>query len=77
MSTTFSIFGDGSHRENTPKNISQVSNSGGFIRAEVVAFDDMIRYKGRVGAREVGKARSEGRDYIVQDGDVITFKIGA
>lgn len=45
----------------------------GFIRAEVVSFDDMIRYKGRVGAREVGKARSEGREYIVQDGDVILF----
>jgi ribosome-binding ATPase YchF (GTP1/OBG family) len=45
----------------------------GFIRAEVVAYDDMIRYKGRVGAREVGKARSEGREYIVQDGDVVLF----
>jgi GTP-binding protein YchF len=45
----------------------------GFIRAEVVAFDDMIRYKGRVGAREAGKARSEGREYVVQDGDVILF----
>jgi GTP-binding protein YchF len=45
----------------------------GFIRAEVVSFDDMIRYKGRVGAREVGKARSEGREYLVQDGDVILF----
>lgn len=45
----------------------------GFIRAEVVAFDDMVRYKGRVGARDVGKARSEGRDYLVKDGDVILF----
>ena len=45
----------------------------GFIRAEVVSYEDMIRYKGRVGAREAGKARSEGRDYIVQDGDVILF----
>lgn len=45
----------------------------GFIRAEVVSFDDMMRYDGRVGAREAGKARSEGRDYIVQDGDVILF----
>ena len=45
----------------------------GFIRAEVVSYEDMIRYKGRVGAREVGKARSEGREYIVQDGDVILF----
>ncbi len=45
----------------------------GFIRAEVVSFDDMVHYKGRVGAREVGKARSEGKDYPVQDGDVILF----
>lgn len=45
----------------------------GFIRAEVVAYEDMIRYKGRAGARDVGKARSEGRDYIVKDGDVILF----
>jgi ribosome-binding ATPase len=45
----------------------------GFIRAEVVSYTDMITYKGRVGAREVGKARSEGKDYIVQDGDVILF----
>ncbi len=45
----------------------------GFIRAEVVSFDDMMKYKGRTGAREAGKARSEGKDYIVQDGDVILF----
>lgn len=45
----------------------------GFIRAEVVSYEDMIRYKGRVGAKEVGKARSEGREYIVKDGDVILF----
>lgn len=45
----------------------------GFIRAEVVTYDDMVHYKGRVGAKEAGKLRSEGRDYIVQDGDVILF----
>lgn len=45
----------------------------GFIRAEVVAYDDMIAYKGRGGAREAGKVRAEGRDYIVKDGDVILF----
>lgn len=45
----------------------------GFIRAEVISFDDMVTYKGRVGAREAGKARSEGKDYIVHDGDVILF----
>jgi ribosome-binding ATPase YchF (GTP1/OBG family) len=45
----------------------------GFIRAEVVTFEDMIHYGGRVQAREAGKARSEGKDYLVQDGDVILF----
>jgi len=45
----------------------------GFIRAEVISFDDMMSYKGRVGAREAGRARSEGKDYIVKDGDVILF----
>ncbi|MBS0624353.1 MAG: redox-regulated ATPase YchF [Verrucomicrobia bacterium] len=45
----------------------------GFIRAEVVSFDDMVRYGGRQGAREAGKLRAEGKEYIVQDGDVILF----
>lgn len=45
----------------------------GFIRAEVVSFDDMVKYQGRVGAKEAGKARAEGKDYVVQDGDVILF----
>lgn len=45
----------------------------GFIRAEVVSFDDMVAYGGRVGAREHGKVRAEGREYIVKDGDVILF----
>lgn len=45
----------------------------GFIRAEVVSYDDMMTYGGRVAAREHGKVRAEGRDYIVKDGDVILF----
>ncbi len=45
----------------------------GFIRAEVVSFEDMVKYKGRPGAKENGKARSEGKEYIVKDGDVILF----
>jgi ribosome-binding ATPase len=45
----------------------------GFIRAEVVTFNDMVTYQGRVGARSAGKTRSEGKDYIVCDGDVILF----
>ncbi len=45
----------------------------GFIRAEVIAYDDMVAHNGRNGAREAGKLRAEGRDYIVKDGDVILF----
>ncbi len=45
----------------------------GFIRAEVISFEDMVTFNGRVGAREKGKVRAEGRDYIVADGDVILF----
>lgn len=45
----------------------------GFIRAEVVSFPDMIEYGGRAGARDKGKVRSEGKEYVVQDGDVILF----
>jgi len=46
----------------------------GFIRAEVVAFDDYIENKGENGAKQVGKWRSEGKEYIVKDGDVIHFR---
>lgn len=45
----------------------------GFIRAQTIAFDDYIAYKGEAGAKEAGKMRSEGKDYIVQDGDVMNF----
>jgi GTP-binding protein YchF len=48
-----------------------------FIKAEVIAFQDYIDVGGRKKAREVGKARLEGKDYMVHDGDVIEFKIGA
>jgi GTP-binding protein YchF len=46
----------------------------GFIRAEVIAYDDFIACKGEQGAKEAGKLRLEGKDYIVQDGDVIHFR---
>ena len=46
----------------------------GFIRAEVIAYDDFIACKGEQGAREAGKLRSEGKEYIVKDGDVIHFR---
>jgi ribosome-binding ATPase YchF (GTP1/OBG family) len=46
----------------------------GFIRAEVIAFDDYIACKGEHGAKEAGKMRLEGKDYIVRDGDVMHFR---
>ncbi len=46
----------------------------GFIRAEVIGFDDYITYEGESGAKEAGKWRLEGKDYIVKDGDVIHFR---
>lgn len=48
-----------------------------FIKAEVVPYEDFVSLGGWKGAREKGKARMEGRDYVVKDGDVIEFKIGA
>ena len=45
----------------------------GFIRAEVISYNDMIKYNGRVGANKAGVSRYEGKDYIVKDGDVILF----
>jgi GTP-binding protein YchF len=46
----------------------------GFIRAETVAFDDYVALGGEAGARDAGKLRQEGKDYVVQDGDVMHFK---
>jgi GTP-binding protein YchF len=46
----------------------------GFIRAEVTAYDDFIAYNGEQGAKEAGKLRLEGKEYIVQDGDVMHFR---
>lgn len=45
----------------------------GFIRAQTIAFDDFIKYGGEQSAKEAGKMRSEGKDYIVQDGDIMNF----
>ncbi|WP_116807959.1 redox-regulated ATPase YchF [Steroidobacter cummioxidans] len=46
----------------------------GFIRAEVIAFDDYVSYKGEQGAKEAGKLRLEGKEYIVHEGDVMHFR---
>ena len=48
-----------------------------FIKADVVTFDDFVSCGGWKGSRDAGKVRSEGRDYIMKDGDVVEFKIGA
>ena len=45
----------------------------GFIRAEVVGYDDLISAGGLTEARKLGRLRREGKDYVVQDGDVINF----
>jgi GTP-binding protein YchF len=45
----------------------------GFIRAQTIAFEDFIQYKGEQGAKDAGKMRSEGKEYVVKDGDVMNF----
>lgn len=45
----------------------------GFIRAQTIAFDDYIHYKGEQGAKDAGKMRAEGKEYVVKDGDVLNF----
>jgi len=45
----------------------------GFIRAQTIAFDDFIQYKGEQGAKDAGKMRAEGKEYVVKDGDVLNF----
>jgi GTP-binding protein YchF len=45
----------------------------GFIRAQTIAFDDFIQFKGEQGAKDAGKMRAEGKEYVVKDGDVLNF----
>jgi ribosome-binding ATPase YchF (GTP1/OBG family) len=45
----------------------------GYIRAQTIAFQDYIHYKGEQGAKDAGKMRAEGKDYVVKDGDVMNF----
>ena len=46
----------------------------GFIRAETIAYSDFVTCGGEAGAKDAGKMRSEGKDYVVQDGDVLLFR---
>jgi len=59
-----------------PKAASVIHNDfeRGFIRAEVISYEDFIKYGGEAGAKEAGKMRLEGKDYIVQDGDIMHFR---
>lgn len=59
-----------------PKSASVIHNDfeKGFIRAEVIGYEDFIKYKGEAGAKEAGKMRLEGKDYTVLDGDVMHFR---
>lgn len=65
------------HKGATAPNAAGVIHSDferGFIRAETIAFDDYVACGGESGAREAGKLRSEGKDYVVHDGDVLLFR---
>jgi ribosome-binding ATPase YchF (GTP1/OBG family) len=46
----------------------------GFIRAETIAYDDYVKHEGETGARDAGRMRLEGKDYLVADGDVMHFR---
>ena len=45
----------------------------GFIRAQTISYDDFISFKGESGAKEAGKMRAEGKEYVVAEGDVMEF----
>jgi len=45
----------------------------GFIRAQTIAFEDFIKYRGEQGAKDAGRMRAEGKEYVVKDGDVLNF----
>ncbi|WP_416374270.1 DUF933 domain-containing protein [Mycoplasmopsis cynos] len=47
-----------------------------FIKAEIIAFEDFIKYNGELGAKNAGKMRQEGKQYIMNDGDICHFKFG-
>jgi ribosome-binding ATPase YchF (GTP1/OBG family) len=46
----------------------------GFIRSETISYDEYVKYEGEAGARDAGKLRLEGKDYVVADGDVMHFR---
>ena len=60
------------HRK--PPGVIHTDFEKGFIRAETIAFDDYVKCKGENGAKDAGKMRLEGKDYVVRDGDVMHFR---
>jgi GTP-binding protein YchF len=65
------------HKGNTAPQAAGVIHTDfekGFIRAEVIAYDDFIAFKGEQGSKEAGKMRLEGKEYVVKDGDVMHFR---
>jgi GTP-binding protein YchF len=65
------------HKGNTAPQAAGVIHTDfekGFIRAEVIGYDDYVSLKGEAGAREAGKMRLEGKEYVVRDGDVVHFR---
>jgi hypothetical protein len=49
----------------------------GFIRAQTIGYDDYVALGGEAAAKEAGKARDEGKEYVVQDGDIMLFRFNA
>lgn len=65
------------HQGDTAPNAAGAIHSDfekGFIRAETMAYEDYVQYNGEAGAKEAGKWRSEGKDYLVKDGDIMLFR---
>jgi ribosome-binding ATPase len=65
------------HRGSTAPQAAAVIHTDfekGFIRAETISFEDFIRYRGEAGARDAGRLRLEGKDYVVQEADVLHFR---
>jgi len=63
-------------RTKTPEAAGKIHSDiqRGFIKAEIVSFDDLMREGSMVAAKEKGLVRSEGKEYIMQDGDIVLFK---
>ena len=85
LSTFFTSGPEETRAWTVPENCTAVKAAGvihsdferGFIRAETISFEDFIFYKGYNEAKNSGKLRLEGKDYIVKDGDVLLFRFNA